>query len=114
METAYNTAMGFLGKHAPAIAEQLVITNATTTQQMLYPDVNLEALNWLERLWANYYIYMGNAILATGVMSFVLHEVSREWRAWGTPAPLVQLGSDGNRERYRLPSVRSTCLRVVR
>jgi methylsterol monooxygenase len=77
----YNVAMDFLSKHAPAVAEQLVITNATTTREMLYPDVNFETLNWAERMWADYYISMGNAILATGLMSFLLHEVSREQRA---------------------------------
>lgn len=68
---------GRLVQVCAGIAEQLVISNATTTQSQLYGDVNLDALNYFERLWASYYIYMGNAILATGVMSFVLHEVSR-------------------------------------
>lgn len=29
----------------------------------------------LERLWAAWYAYMQNDVLATGIMSFVLHEV---------------------------------------
>jgi len=32
-------------------------------------------LNWLEAQWANWYIWIGNPVLATGIMSFVLHEV---------------------------------------
>lgn len=32
-------------------------------------------LNYLERLWAAWYAYMGNDVLATGIMSFVMHEV---------------------------------------
>jgi hypothetical protein len=33
------------------------------------------SLNYLERLWLAWYIYMQNDVLATGIMSFVMHEV---------------------------------------
>lgn len=71
-----SAAYDVLYKIAPVVAEHLTFQNATTTQNELYGDVNLEHLNWLERQWASFYIWMGNAIIATGVMSFVLHEVS--------------------------------------
>jgi methylsterol monooxygenase len=32
-------------------------------------------LNWFELQWAAIYIWLGNPIFATGVMSFVMHEV---------------------------------------
>jgi methylsterol monooxygenase len=32
------------------------------------------SLNYLERLWLAWYIYMQNDVLATGIMSFVMHE----------------------------------------
>lgn len=32
------------------------------------------SLNYFERLWAAWYAYMGNDVLATGIMSFVMHE----------------------------------------
>jgi len=32
-------------------------------------------LNYFERLWAAWYAYMQNDVLATGIMSFVMHEV---------------------------------------
>ncbi|EME88470.1 uncharacterized protein MYCFIDRAFT_129730 [Pseudocercospora fijiensis CIRAD86] len=32
-------------------------------------------LNYFERLWAAWYAFMGNDVLATGIMSFVMHEV---------------------------------------
>lgn len=76
---AYDIAMDYMYKYAPGIADHLVIENATTTQNQLYGDINLASLNWFERTWANYYIFMGNAILATGVMSFLLHEASINW-----------------------------------
>ncbi|KAF7555729.1 hypothetical protein G7Z17_g2017 [Cylindrodendrum hubeiense] len=34
-----------------------------------------QTLNWLEALWASWYLYMNNDIYATGMMSFLLHEV---------------------------------------
>lgn len=90
---AYDVAMDYLYKYAPGVAEQLVISNATTTKEQLYGDIALSSLNWFERLWANYYIYMGNAILATGVMSFVLHEVSVvvAWRGAASASTRTEL-----------------------
>lgn len=41
----------------------------------LYEDINYAALNSFEKLWADYYIWMGDPTIATGLMSFVLHEV---------------------------------------
>lgn len=32
-------------------------------------------LSILERLWATWYVYMQNDALATGIMSFVMHEI---------------------------------------
>ncbi|CAI8495415.1 unnamed protein product [Pichia kudriavzevii] len=34
----------------------------------------LEGLNFMERVWAAYYLYMKNDILATGLLFFLLHE----------------------------------------
>lgn len=33
------------------------------------------SLNYLERLWLAWYTYMQNDVLATGIMSFVMHEL---------------------------------------
>lgn len=32
-------------------------------------------LNYLERMWMAWYAYIGNDVLATGIMSFVMHEL---------------------------------------
>lgn len=32
-------------------------------------------LNVVERLWAAWYVYMQNDTLATGIMSFMMHEI---------------------------------------
>lgn len=74
--TMASVAYDLLHKVAPVVAEQFIFQNASTTQNELYGDLNMDHLNWLERQWAAYYIWMGNALLATGVMSFVMHEVS--------------------------------------
>lgn len=68
-------AFDLLDKFIPGASDSLTIVNATTAQNTLYPGVDFAALNWLERLWASYYIWVGNPIIATGLMSFVLHEV---------------------------------------
>ncbi|KAK8865966.1 hypothetical protein IAR55_001115 [Kwoniella newhampshirensis] len=68
-------AMDFVSKYAPGIAEHLVIQNATETQNTLYPGVDLNSLSWIEKTWAEYYIAVGNPIIATGMMSFLLHEI---------------------------------------
>jgi methylsterol monooxygenase len=42
----------------------------------LYSNVDYSALNVLERFWVQWYVTIGNPVLATGLMSFLLHEVS--------------------------------------
>jgi hypothetical protein len=43
----------------------------------LYSGLDLSQLNWLEQSWAAWYNYWGSPILATGILSFVMHEVRR-------------------------------------
>ncbi|KAF7328104.1 Methylsterol monooxygenase [Mycena sanguinolenta] len=44
------------------------------TSAAMYRDVDFTSLPWLEQQWTAWYIYIGNPILATGLMSFLLHE----------------------------------------
>ena len=37
--------------------------------------VNFDTLSTLEQAWVNWYLFFGNAALATGMASFLLHEV---------------------------------------
>ncbi|GJD03435.1 fatty acid hydroxylase [Colletotrichum higginsianum] len=57
----------------------VVFPNHTSTQTYLgvLDDVNKYnvQLNIVERLWAAWYLWMQNDILATGIMTFVMHEV---------------------------------------
>jgi len=52
-------------------------TNATVdTYWGNYHQISSAApsLNVFERLWVAWYAFMGNDVLATGIMSFVMHE----------------------------------------
>lgn len=51
------------------------ISTAADSQQMLYSTINPAQLGLLERLWFSYYSYFSDPVLATGIMSFVMHEV---------------------------------------
>ncbi len=73
--TTPNVAIHFLERYLPVLADQFKTVNATTAQNLLYGAVDLSDLSWLERTWASYYIWMGNQVLATGLLSFLVHEV---------------------------------------
>lgn len=46
-----------------------------TDPSVLYAGTDFSKLSWLELQWASWYIWIGNPILATGLASFLLHEV---------------------------------------
>ncbi|KAH6895395.1 fatty acid hydroxylase superfamily-domain-containing protein [Thelonectria olida] len=53
------------------------LSNETTTYLTILDEVskyNVQ-LNFLEKLWAAWYVWMANDTLATGIMSFILHEL---------------------------------------
>jgi hypothetical protein len=41
-----------------------------------YASIDFSSLSWIEKQWAAWYINIGNLVVATGLMSFLLHEVS--------------------------------------
>jgi len=41
----------------------------------LYPNTDFDGLNVVERLWVSWYVWIGNPVIATGLMSFILHEI---------------------------------------
>lgn len=53
-----------------------VTSHNPAAQLYAQAGIDFSALNWLEFQWANWYIWVGNPVLATGIMSFALHEVS--------------------------------------
>ena len=56
----------------------LPVMNSTAQSaiQELYSGIDFSSLNWLEHQWAAWYIWVGNPVIATGVLAFVVHEVS--------------------------------------
>lgn len=42
-----------------------------------YSTLDFSSLSWAEKKWAAWYIWVGNPVIATGLMSFVMHEVGR-------------------------------------
>jgi hypothetical protein len=55
----------------------MTLANATVLNaaEQLYRGTDFSSLSRLEQLWAAWYISIGNPIIATGLMSFILHEV---------------------------------------
>jgi hypothetical protein len=47
------------------------------TASELYASLNVDytQLNWFERNWMAWYLWIGNPVIATGIASFILHEV---------------------------------------
>lgn len=50
--------------------------NATAVPSV-YANTDFTSLSWLEHQWVAWYVWIGNPIIATGLMSFLLHEVCR-------------------------------------
>ncbi|KAF8430772.1 hypothetical protein L210DRAFT_3651572 [Boletus edulis BED1] len=44
------------------------------TAQQLYVHLDLSKLGWFEQFWAAWYIWIDNPVIATSLMSFLLHE----------------------------------------
>ena len=60
------------------------------TPSQLYANSNVDytQINWLERQWMAWYLWVGNPVLATGIASLLLHEVCflpSVWRMVLTP-----------------------------
>lgn len=47
---------------------------ATAAALYAQAGVDFSSLNWLEKQWAAWYMWIGNPTLATGILSFVIHE----------------------------------------
>lgn len=56
-----------------------MFSNATApayqSAELLYAGTDFNQLNWFEQQWATWYLWFGNVAIATGVMSFLMHEV---------------------------------------
>lgn len=59
-------------------------------------------LNVFERLWEAWYAFMQNDVLATGIMSFVMHEVVY----FGRSLPWIIIDTFGLFRKYKIQDVR--------
>lgn len=64
----------FLNRNSTSFA---ALPSSPDTYIGYYEEISKLAihLNVFERMWAAWYAYMDNDVLATGIMSFVMHEV---------------------------------------
>ena len=51
------------------------ILQASKPIEGLYANVDMSTLNVLEKAWVAWYEYFDSPVVATGVMSFLMHEV---------------------------------------
>jgi len=51
------------------------MATALNLAEQHYKGTDFSSLSWLEKQWAAWYIWIGNPAIATGLMSFLLHEV---------------------------------------
>ena len=57
------------------------MTNSTASAavyaagEFLYANVDFTQLSWLERMWAQWYLSFNDPAIATGLMSFLMHEI---------------------------------------
>lgn len=63
---------------------------------------NFVQLNTFERLWAAWYAYMQNDVLATGIMSFLMHELVY----FGRSLPWIIIDRMPAMNKYKIQGVR--------
>jgi len=71
-----NANSDFLYSNATAILEHALPHTSDTywNQFEKVSEYNVH-LNYFEKLWMAWYAYIGNDVLATGIMSFLMHEL---------------------------------------
>lgn len=60
----------------PSPVMSFLNSTASSAFHDLYSGTDFSSLNWLEQQWAAWYIWVGNPVVATGVLAFLVHEVS--------------------------------------
>lgn len=65
-------------------------------------------LNVVERLWAAWYLFMQNDTLATGIMSFMMHEIVY----FGRSLPYIIIDAIPAFNKYKIQNVSASLVRV--
>lgn len=74
------------------------LTGHPTSAAELYKGVDTTQLTSPERLWMDWYLFWGNPVIATGVMSFMLHEIVY----FGRSIPWIIIDSMPSMRKYKL------------
>lgn len=62
--------------------------------QELYASTDFASLNWVERQWVSWYLLIGDPVIATGLASFLLHEVCMRLMFTYVPPPPTRTPPD--------------------
>ncbi|KAJ7123529.1 C4-methyl sterol oxidase [Mycena epipterygia] len=76
--------------------------SANATHIPLYDQSTLTSLSWLEQQWVAWYVYIGNPIIATGLMTFLLHEIIYFGRGSVTVIPWIIVDAIPYFRRWKL------------
>jgi len=58
------------------LKDNLLGSPASAAASHIYAaGLNFNSLSLLEQWWAKWYLYVGDPVLATGIMSFLIHEI---------------------------------------
>lgn len=94
-----------LNRNATTILD-LALPHTTETYWVQFEEIskyNVQ-LNYLEKLWAAWYAYIGNDVLATGIMSFLMHEIVY----FGRSVPWMIIDRIPALNKYKIQQVRLT------
>lgn len=85
------------------------LTGHPTPAHLLYDGLDTASLSWPEQMWVKWYQYWGNPVIATGVMSFLLHEIVY----FGRSIPWMIIDSMPSMRKYKLQPVRGVLIAVT-
>lgn len=94
-----------LFSRANSTSSFLTLANETSSYWDKYDEISQYAgvsLNVFERLWAAWYAYMQNDVLATGIMSFAMHE----FVYFGRSLPWIIIDRMPSMNKYKIQGVR--------
>ncbi len=90
--------MEFVSQQFNSTVGSLLNPATTHLAADLYKNTDLASLNVFEKAWADWYLYWGNPVLATGIMSFVLHELVY----FGRAIPWIIIDAMPSMRKYKL------------
>lgn len=105
-----DTQSDFVDSNATAILEHALPHTSDTywNQFEKVSEYNVH-LNYFEKLWMAWYAYIGNDVLATGIMSFLMHELVY----FGRSLPWIIIDCIPYFNKYKIQNVRQTTVSIA-